>query len=143
MKDNNIIFYHKMMNYCPAYKEKDLLKLNLTWNKSETKEIIKLSVKFGKTVPSWNKCPTSSNEAYIPLKRVAPIWHLEKWGLCHLHGLKLLKTTCASLIMMMNFYLFHIKTNVSNRMSLNSPFVEITFMYNLFQRKRQKLLPKT
>jgi hypothetical protein len=52
MKDNNIIFYHKMMNYCPAYKEKDLLKLNLTWNKSETKEIIKLSVKFGKTVPS-------------------------------------------------------------------------------------------
>ncbi len=109
MKDKNIIFYHKMMNYCPAYKEKDLLKLNLTWNKNETKEIIKLSVKFGKTIPSWNKCPTL-DEVYIFLKHVHEIWHLGKWGLCHLHGLNLLKRTYVSLIMMMNFHLFHIKT---------------------------------
>jgi hypothetical protein len=52
MKDNNTIYYHIMMNQCPSYKGKKLLKMYLTWNKSETKEIIRLGVKFGKTIPS-------------------------------------------------------------------------------------------
>ncbi len=36
MKDMNIISYHKMMNQCPTYKGKDLLKMYMTWNKNET-----------------------------------------------------------------------------------------------------------
>ncbi len=50
MKDMNIISYHKMMNQCLAYKGKDLLKMYLTWNKNETKDIIGLGLKFGKTM---------------------------------------------------------------------------------------------
>jgi hypothetical protein len=42
-----------------------------TWNKNETKEIIKLGVKFGKIVPSRNKCPTL-NQSNLPSKCVAP-----------------------------------------------------------------------
>ncbi len=60
-----------MMNLCLAYKGKELLKMYSTWNKNETKEIIKLGVKFGKIVPSRNKCPTL-NESSLPPKCVAP-----------------------------------------------------------------------
>jgi hypothetical protein len=42
-----------------------------TWNKNETKEINKLGVKFGKTIPSRNKCSTL-NETSLPSKYVAP-----------------------------------------------------------------------
>jgi hypothetical protein len=41
------------------------------WNKSETKEIIRLGVKFGKIVPNRNKYYTS-NESNLPPKYVAP-----------------------------------------------------------------------
>jgi hypothetical protein len=41
-----------------------------TWNKRETKEIIRLSVKFGKTIPSQNKCHVL-NEVDLFLKQVA------------------------------------------------------------------------
>ncbi len=46
----NTISYHKMMNQCLAYKGNDLQKMYLTWNKNETKEIIMLVLKFGKTM---------------------------------------------------------------------------------------------
>ncbi len=42
-----------------------------TWNKSETKEIVRLGVQFGKTIPSSKKHPTS-DEVDLPPKRVAP-----------------------------------------------------------------------
>jgi hypothetical protein len=90
MKNKNTVFYHKMMNYCPTYKSRNLL----AWNKNETKEIIKLGVKFNKTTPSWSKCPTS-NEANVLLNGLHQIQHLGKWRLCHLHGLNLLKRTYA------------------------------------------------
>ncbi len=50
MTNMNMISYHKMMNYCLAYKGKDLLKMYLIWNNNETKEIIRLGLKFGKTM---------------------------------------------------------------------------------------------
>jgi hypothetical protein len=43
----------------------------LTWNKSETKEIIRLGLKFGKTIPSQNKC-LASNEVNILPKWATP-----------------------------------------------------------------------
>lgn len=43
----------------------------LTWNKSETKEIIRLGLKFGKAVLSQNK-HLASNEVNLPLKRATP-----------------------------------------------------------------------
>jgi len=71
MKNNNIISYHIMMNQCASYKRKELLKMYLTWNKSETKEIIRLSLKFGKTIPSQNKRFTLDEANLFP-KQVAP-----------------------------------------------------------------------
>jgi hypothetical protein len=44
----------------------------LIWNKSETKQIIKLGVKFGKTLPSQKKRPIL-NVIDLPLKRVANV----------------------------------------------------------------------
>jgi len=41
----------------------------LTWNKHETMEIIRSSLKFGKTIPNQNKHPTL-NEIDILPKRV-------------------------------------------------------------------------
>ncbi len=38
----------------------------LTWNNNETKEIIKLGVKFGKTIPSQNKRPTLNEVDLLP-----------------------------------------------------------------------------
>jgi hypothetical protein len=70
MKDKTTLFYHKMMNQCPSYKGKDL-KMYPTWNKNETKEIVKLGVKFGKTTPSQNKRCTS-DEVDLPPKQAAP-----------------------------------------------------------------------
>jgi hypothetical protein len=52
MKDENTLSYHIMMNKCLSYNGKDFLKMYLTWNKSEIKEIVRLGVKFGKTIPS-------------------------------------------------------------------------------------------
>jgi hypothetical protein len=43
----------------------------LTWNKSETKEIVRLGVKFGKTIPSQNKRPILDGTYLLP-KEVAP-----------------------------------------------------------------------
>lgn len=60
-----------MMNQCPSYKGKELLKMYQTWNKCETKEIIRSNVKFGKTIPNQNKHPTL-NEIDFPPKRAAP-----------------------------------------------------------------------
>jgi hypothetical protein len=71
MKDKNILSYHKMMNQCPFYKGKELLKMYLTWNNHETTEIIRSSLKFGKTIPSQNKHPTLNEVDFLP-KRVAP-----------------------------------------------------------------------
>jgi hypothetical protein len=56
----------------PFYKGRELLKMHLTWNKCETKEIIKLGVKFGKTIPSQKKRPIL-NEVDLPPKRVANV----------------------------------------------------------------------
>jgi hypothetical protein len=60
------------VNQCPSYKGRELLKVCMIWNKSETKEIIKLSVKFGKTIPSQKKHPTL-NEVDLPPKWVANV----------------------------------------------------------------------
>jgi hypothetical protein len=40
-------------------------------SKSETKEIVRLHVKFGNTIPSWKEHPVS-NEVDLPLEQVAP-----------------------------------------------------------------------
>jgi hypothetical protein len=71
MKDKNTLCYHRMMNQCPFYKGKDLLKMYPTQSKSETKEFVRLGVKFGKTIPSQNKC-LDSDEANLPPKQAAP-----------------------------------------------------------------------
>jgi len=44
----------------------------LTWNKSEMKEIIKLGVKFGKTIPNQKKHSTLNEVDFLP-KRVANV----------------------------------------------------------------------
>jgi hypothetical protein len=44
--------------------------------------------------------------------------------------------------MMMTFHLLHIKTKVSNQVSLNSPFLGTTLVSNMLLRRRQKSLPK-
>jgi hypothetical protein len=43
----------------------------LTWKKGETKEIIRLGLKFGKTIPSQNK-RFPSNEVNLPPKQATP-----------------------------------------------------------------------
>jgi hypothetical protein len=60
------------VNQCLFYKGRELLKMYLIWNKNETKEIIKLGVKFGKTIPNQKKCPTL-NEVDLPPKWVANV----------------------------------------------------------------------
>jgi hypothetical protein len=42
-----------------------------TWNKSEAKEIVRLGVKFGKTIPTQNK-HLASNETDFRPKRTHP-----------------------------------------------------------------------
>jgi hypothetical protein len=80
-----------------------------TWNKSETKEINKLGVKFGKTIPNWNKCPTL-NEIDLLSKQVAPNSRCLEIGIMPPPWPRHVKKDK----MMMTFHLFHIKTKVIN-----------------------------
>jgi hypothetical protein len=103
-----------------------------TWNKNETKEIIKLGVKFGKIVPSQNKCPTLNEpNSRFGETRVMPIPRP-----------KLAKKDIF-IISNDDDFLLHIKTKISIRVLLNFPFLGTTFVYNMFPRKMQKLLPRT
>jgi len=80
-----------------------------TWNKSETKEIDKLGVKFGKTIPNWNKCSTL-NETNLPSKQVAPNPKCLEIRIMPPPWPRHVKED----IVMMTFHLFHIKTKVNN-----------------------------
>jgi len=46
-----------MMNLCPEYTRKELLKMYLVVTKFETKELTKLGEKHGKTLPNCLKHP--------------------------------------------------------------------------------------
>jgi hypothetical protein len=56
-KDKNTLFYHKMMNLCPEYTGKELLKMYPIITKFETKKLIRLREKHGKTLPNHLKHP--------------------------------------------------------------------------------------
>jgi len=71
MKNNNIFSHHRMMNQCTSYKGKELLNIYMNWNNSETKEIIMLGLKFGKTIYGQNK-HLAIDEANLPPKWTAP-----------------------------------------------------------------------
>ncbi len=108
-----------------------------TWDKNETKEIDMLHVKFGKPIPSWNKCPTL-NETNLPFKQVAPNPRCLEIGIMPPPWPRHVKED----ITMMTFHLFHIKTKVSNHVSLKFPFLGAILMYNILLRRRQESLPK-
>jgi len=46
-----------MMMQCLKYKGKELLKMYLTWTKSEAKQLTRLGETHGKTLPNINKHP--------------------------------------------------------------------------------------
>jgi hypothetical protein len=71
-KDKNTLFYHKMMNLCPKYRRKKLLKMYPTVVKFEAKELIRLGQKYGKTLPNQLKCPIEDATKHSP-KRAAPL----------------------------------------------------------------------
>jgi hypothetical protein len=54
----------------------------------------------------------------------------------------MLKRAYASSTVMMISHLLHIKTKVNDHVSLNSPFLKTTIVYNMLPRRRQKSLPK-
>jgi len=56
-KDKNTLFYHRMMNLCPKYIGKELLKMYPTITKLEAKELTKLGEKHGKILPNHLKRP--------------------------------------------------------------------------------------
>jgi hypothetical protein len=70
-KDKNTLSYHKMMNLCPEYTEKELLKMCPTITKSKTKELTKLGEKHGKTLLNFLKRPNEDAPKHSP-KRTAP-----------------------------------------------------------------------
>jgi hypothetical protein len=113
----------------------------LTWNKSETKEIVRLGVKFGKTIPSQNKRPTL-NEANFHPKWVAPNpICLETWVMpppwC-----RHVKEDICIINSDDDFSLTPHKNKVTNQVGLNSPFLRTILMCNMLPRRSQKFLPK-
>jgi hypothetical protein len=60
-----------MMNLCPNYTGKELLKMFITITKSEGKELIRLGEKHGKTLPNHLKCPNEDAVKHSP-KRTTP-----------------------------------------------------------------------
>ncbi len=73
-KDKNTLFYHKMVNLCPKYTRKELLKMYDTIIKFEAKELIRLGEKYGKTLPNQWKRPIEDAVEHSP-KRSAPPKH--------------------------------------------------------------------
>jgi len=70
-KEKNTLFYHKMMNLCPKYTRKELLKMYVTIIKFEAKELIRLGEKYWKTLPNQWKRPIEDATEHSP-KRSAP-----------------------------------------------------------------------
>jgi hypothetical protein len=60
-----------MMNLCPKYTRKEMLKLYPTVTKSEIREFTKLGEKHGKTLPNHLKCPNEDATKHSP-KKIAP-----------------------------------------------------------------------
>jgi hypothetical protein len=52
LKNKNTLFYHMMINLCPKYTRKELLKMCPTITKSKAKELTKLGEKHGNTLPN-------------------------------------------------------------------------------------------
>jgi hypothetical protein len=60
-----------MMNLCPEYTRKELLKMYPTITKFEAKELTKLGEKHGKTLSNHLKHPNEDAAKHSP-KRIAP-----------------------------------------------------------------------
>ncbi len=60
-----------MMNLCPEYTKKELLKMYPTITKFEVKELTKLGEKYGKTLSNWLKRPNEDAAEHSP-KRTTP-----------------------------------------------------------------------
>jgi hypothetical protein len=70
-KNKNTLSYHKMMNLCPKYIKKELLKMYPTITKPKAKELTKLGDKRGKTLLNHLKRPNEEPVEHSP-KRTPP-----------------------------------------------------------------------
>jgi hypothetical protein len=71
-KDKNTLFYHRLMNLCPDYTRKELLKIYPTITKSKAKKLTKLGEKHGKTLPNQLKHPIENVTKHSPKKATPP-----------------------------------------------------------------------
>jgi len=142
MKNNNTFSHHRMMNQCTSYKGKEMLNIYMNWNNSETKEIIMLGLKFGKTIYGQNK-HLAIDEANLPPKWAAPYPRFgETWVMPPPHPRQGKKDICI-ISSDDDFLLLHINTRVNNRVLLNYPFLRTIHVYKMFPRRRRKFMPKT
>jgi hypothetical protein len=89
-KDNNTLSYHMMMNLCPKYTRKELLKMYPTITKSKAKELTKLGEMHRKTLLNNLKCPHENVVEHSP-KSASPLKNPKNpWG-CPLQGPYLLR----------------------------------------------------
>ncbi len=130
-----------MMNNCLSYKGKILLKMYPTWNKSETKEIVRLNVKFGNTIPGWKKHP-ALDEVDLPPKWIAPNQICLETGVMPPPQCRHVKEDIC-IISSDDDLLLTAHKNKGKQLSLIKLSISRRiFVYNTFPRRSKKSLPK-